>query len=91
MPTNQKPKVTTRTGNRPVQVTWLDHSSFEENTWHEVSQTVSDLTPLEVTTVGWIIHETKDYIVLAGTFTENNHTNGEMCIIKKCILTRKKL
>lgn len=82
-------KKTTRTGNKNKVnvITWLDHCSWEHNEWHELEQTKA-LVPLEVTTVGWVVAETKHHLVIAATVTENSHTNGEMCIIKGCITKR---
>ncbi len=72
-------------------IEWLDHSSFSLNHWRDLAE-LQDLAPKPCTTIGFIVHETKDHLVVAGTANpEQDRYNGEMCIVKKCIVKRKKL
>lgn len=81
-------KKKTKVTGKPEHIVWLDHCSFTTNDWHS---TPEELIPLEVITIGWVVKETKKYVIVASTFTEHNQTLGEMCIIKGCIISRKKL
>ena len=48
------------------------------------------LTPALVRSVGWVIKETEDSIVLVSQNGENE-IDGEICIVKVCIKHRKVL
>ena len=47
-------------------ITWLDHVTFELNSWRS-EEDLDDLQPLEVITIGWLMKEEKDHIIVAGT------------------------
>lgn len=76
---------------KPIFVRWLDHSAFDSNNWHEMSSTMSDITPFEVVTLGYLLKEEEDYIIVASTITSNENTLGEFCILKACIKERRDL
>ena len=75
---------------KPIEITWLDHCGWADTRWHNIEDSAA-LKPVTVKTVGYVIKETKKYIVVASVISEAEHTNGEMCIIKGCITKRKKL
>lgn len=84
-------KKTAKTGKLKVEIiTWLDHCSWTTTEWSKLEDT-QDLVPLKVTSIGQVVKETKDHLVIVSTLTEGGHTNGEMCIIKGCIVKRTKL
>lgn len=71
-----------------VRIKWLDHSGWENNTWHDFDSTVSDLAPFAVDTVGFLLNETDQYYVVAGTLANDNEkTNGEFLILKGTVLS----
>lgn len=70
-----------------VLLKWLDHSTFKKAEWHEFDQ-ATELSPVTFWSVGWIIREESDYVVLANTSDRSECTHGEFCIIKKAILER---
>lgn len=65
----------------PVQVKWIDSSS--PGTWQEHDH-VMDLTPLMITTVGYVQNETDEFITIAGHIAKYSVT-GIMCIPKVSI------
>jgi hypothetical protein len=71
-------------------IVWNDHCSYSNPSWKD-GQDLVDLTPTEIDSVGWVIAEDKDRLVMAAHMSGSGMATGEMCIIKKCIKSRKKL
>lgn len=69
-------------------IDWLDHSSFNRAKWRTFDE-ASDLGPIGVHTVGWVIKETKEYLIVASTLTDDETLMNEFCILKSCIKKRK--
>lgn len=67
--------------NNPVLIVWDDHTSFTENLWRDFD-TLKELSPMEVKTLGYIIKDERDYYVLAAHITDSNVAMGELCIMK---------
>jgi len=69
-----------------VRVDWLDAMS-DDNTWQEISElTKQTLKP--VTSVGWILTENKDNIILISSFDEDAQMGGGGCTIPKTCVKR---
>jgi hypothetical protein len=64
-----------------VKVGWYDHCSFTENHWRTIEE-YDDLSPFYIETVGWVIKETKKYIIVVSTLSESGKVLGDMCILK---------
>jgi len=64
---------------RLVKVTWLDHASFALNQWQSLDG-LRELRPQLVESVGWLVHETRDFVTLVSTVGENEGMTGEICI-----------
>lgn len=75
-----------------VKLTWMDHVSFTKNNWHD-KEDLEKLSPTEFNTVGWVIHETKDYITLVSTKTTDDEGPfaGEFTIVKKAVIKKETL
>lgn len=73
-------------------VEWLDHCSHGRG-WKEVKDLQeNDWSPILVVSVGWVIKETKKYIVIIPHHdTTGGNCQGSMTIIKSCIKKRKRL
>ena len=67
-----------------VKITWFDHCKYSDTRWRSKEE-MSSLTPLTVTTVGWIIKETDDHYVLVGTKANNDYYENEFLILKGTI------
>lgn len=76
----------------PYKIVWKDHASFSLFKWRDFEE--SDLLDGDfiVESYGFIVKETKDYIVLSPHFNiEFGQTTGEMKILKGTIIKKKKL
>lgn len=77
-----------------VYVTWLDHCSFTNSMWR-VKEEYDALSPPLCQTVGWVLKEDDDMMVVVQTFQEHDDFDdqfcGEMCILKTNIKTLKEL
>lgn len=71
-------------------ITWEDHCSYINTGWKS-GQELIELTPTEIDSVGWVIDEDKKRVVVASHLSTSGAGTGEMCIIKKCIKSRKRL
>lgn len=81
--------------NYPLEyIRWLDHVSFHESMWRTLPE-VHSLEPFICHSVGYVIKETDEYIVLAQTIAPQEELEdqwvGEMLIAKPLIKERKKL
>ena len=81
-------KKTKSTGKGPIRIEWLDHCSLQGG-WKHASD-ADKLTPATVLTVGWVVKETKKYITVASIWSEDYMVQGEICIMKNCIVKRTK-
>ena len=75
-----------------VKVVWLDHCGYTQSVWRSTSFVKEDLAPFEVETIGFMLKETDDFIILASTISpdpEDEKSQMEMCILKSCIKSRK--
>lgn len=78
-------------------VEWWDHCSFTDSTWREEWE-YDDVGPMRCQTVGWVIKESDDHIILVQTRSEPNDLendsekySGDMCILKNNITMLKEL
>jgi len=76
-----------------VKIVWLDHCSYSTAQWRELDR-ISTLEPVKVNSLGYVVKETKDMIIIASHVYHDDDDHGgqgEMCIIKKCIVSRVEL
>ena len=73
-----------------VKVKWLDHAAFHFTQWRE-EEAFEELTPVTVETVGWILRDAEDHIVLVATVANNGSFSGDFLILKNCILDMKEM
>lgn len=83
-----------------VYVEWLDHVSFTTSTWRSEDE-FDDLSPIRCETVGWIIKETDDFIIVIGTRNEPTNKDidteheenylGDILILKSAITKRERI
>lgn len=73
-----------------VYVKWLDHHNLNDSGWKDFDELVPHV--MEMESVGWVMCEDKNYLVLAAHMNEKHQTAcGEIMIIKKCILNRQEI
>lgn len=68
-----------------IEIEWDDAQT--DDGWEEAPD---DLEPALAITVGFLIRETKDHLLIASTYDEK-HTNARLQIPKKMIVSRKEL
>lgn len=71
-----------------LEIKW-DDASFDDG-W-EADKDKEELTPQVAISVGFLIRETKDHLLLASTHDEEGSTNGRFQIPKKMIINRKEI
>ena len=74
-------------------ITWLDHCTDSERGWQSL-ENILKLEPVVIDTVGWVVKETDDYLVMVASLQnvgENADVQGEMLVLKSCIKRREKL
>ena len=79
-------------------ITWLDHCTDSERGWQSL-ENILKLEPVVIDTVGWVVKETDDYLVMAASLQDvgenanasDQDAQGEMLVLKSCIKRREKL
>lgn len=66
-----------------VYVQWVDHCSHTEP-WTKIEES-RRLEPVVVHSVGYVLHETKDRIILASSYNTEDQVSGDTLILKCCI------
>lgn len=61
-------------------IKWRDANSYSG--WWDIE----DIKPLNVKSTGYVVKETKNYIVLAGSVAENGQINNAISIPKRWII-----
>lgn len=70
-----------------IKVEWEDHfSNIYRQGWSE-----SDLMPVVVTSVGVVLAENKKVLALAQNKSNGDHFGNVINILKRCIISRKKV
>lgn len=75
---------------KKVEIHWLDHCSYSDQGWYH-PETYNDLKPTVIKTVGYLLKETDDYVLVGLSVGKQRQVSGVFCIIKKCIVKRRKL
>ena len=72
-------------------ICWMDHCTYSQAGWKS-EQDLTDLEPLAVMSVGWVIKETKLHVIIAATIdSQDKNFQGEQCLIKSTIVKRWRL
>lgn len=84
----EKVKVTFKSRKKPwkyksVFIVWLDSTSLES--WIHLEE-AQELSPSKVVSMGWIIHESDEYLVLASSIGEDDVCLSPTIILKAAIL-----
>ena len=70
----------------PVLVTWNDITSCDA-AWMSLEEAV-EYAPSPIKTVGWIVEDNDDYIVLGGSYStsEDDRVCGSVCAIPRSVI-----
>jgi hypothetical protein len=72
----------------PVYLEWLDHAALHG--WIEADE-LEHMHPVMNHTIGWIVNETEDYVVVSTTLNCEPSCSDPLLILKKLIVKRKKV
>ena len=77
---------------KPVYIKWKDHCSFDSQHWRDYETTDYLVELVVASTMGWVLKETDDVVVVAQTIDPKNEKfSGVMAILKSCIIERREL
>jgi hypothetical protein len=72
-------------------IKWLDHTAWETAIWNDINK-LEELEPVLVYSIGWVIKETPEYIIIVSTIQpDNDIVHSEFLILKGAIIERIKL
>ncbi len=75
---------------RLLRIDWLD--AFSQNdVWRPIDRMPGKDDRIEVSSVGWLLHTTKEYYVLVPTLTSHGAGCSAVAIPKKCVLNLAEL
>ena len=70
-------------------IKWVDHTGFNE--WKTLAE-VKEIDLIIIETVGWIVNETPDAVVIVSTLeVDGERCHSDFCIYKPAILSRQVL
>lgn len=76
---------------QPVFVEWRDSCSFGRQCWRSLEDTQEELKPSKIQSVGFLIADEKDRIVLTGHISDGDDESGGFVIPRGCITKLTKL
>ncbi len=68
-------------------IEWEDHVSLAESGWKD-KRDAHELSPEICKSVGFVLRETSKHVVLVSSVS-GHQIDGEVCILKNCIIARK--
>ena len=70
-------------------IEWADHCSLSNNDrgWRPWSE-IENMEVVPIFSVGWVVKETDQYVIMVSHLGDDNDVYGEMLIIKTCITRR---
>lgn len=76
----------------PEFIVWLDHQEPQINGVWWSPQDVADIDgPTTVYTVGYVVRETDDWLVIVDQITDDGYTSQPLVLLTVCIIQRLKL
>ena len=75
------------------QIVWADHVEPVNNgtVWWSPDDLEQVSGPMTVTSVGWVVKETDDWLLIVSQMSSDGWTNQPLVIIKSCVLARTAL
>lgn len=75
-----------------VLLEWEDHCDYGDTPWLQVDDIKENSRPTTMTSIGWIVHETKNFLVLSNSYVnEAPEVGSALVIIKSCITKREEV
>jgi len=76
--------------NKWVKIKWWDHCSYHLHQWRRLEE-YHELTPMLMTSIGYVVKETKKYITVVSHMSDAESGCGDMTIIKAAIKSIKEI
>ena len=71
-----------------VYVVWKDHAEADSEAWQHISK-LPDNTLVDITTIGFLLHETEDAIQVAASYNDQYEIVGRPDIIAKALIIHR--
>jgi hypothetical protein len=71
-------------------IEWYDHCSLEGGGWRDMNDW-DQLGPLRIVSLGFVVRETDEIVVIVPHYTDDDKGCGDMCILKANIISRRPL
>ena len=68
-------------------VQWIDHANCQE--WYPQSQIAEEFVPCEIESVGWVLKETENYIILVSSRCEQTEKAARSVLIMKTLISKR--
>ena len=78
--------MTKNTEPKCVAIRWTDINSFD-GAWLDLKESTT-LKPIQMETIGWIVHQTKEYIVVVSTLNSTGDLAGSTNAIPRGIINK---
>lgn len=75
---------------KAVLVDWVDSCSFAQHRWRAVEE-ARQIEPSKIQSVGWLLREEKDFVVLTGSLDNDGNTSGTHTIPRGCVTRMRRL
>lgn len=72
------------------QIVWADHVEpvNSGNVWWSPDDLEQVSGPMTVTSIGWVVKETDDWLLIVSQMSADGWTNQPLVIIKSCVIAR---
>ena len=70
-------------------INWID--AYSDGGWRKLSDLPKQIKPMSIETVGWLIHEDKEYYTFAQNLSDKERYSDTMSIPKRYIKKRTRL
>ena len=70
-----------------VFVRWIDHAACAK--WHPQAQIAEELSPCQVESVGWVVREEVDYLILVSSRCPQDETAARGLLIMKPMIRKR--
>jgi hypothetical protein len=68
---------------RRVEISWLDHWEPEGGPWHNIKDLISKARPAPIRTVGFLLYEDDDILIVAATVDDEHVLVGNCLYLLK--------
>lgn len=70
-------------------IEWDDSSALNGRVWNATEHLISVAKQIRCRSIGWVVHETRELVIIAGHHDGNEDWSGDMTIPKSAIRKRR--